>query len=143
MLPALARRVAHAGLRLHVANLTNAPEADSQVCLLLDQGFKAYHGIPLLAEGKVRGVLECFHRTAMDTDTEWLGFAGMLAAHAAIAIVNAALLEGLRHSNDELRAAYDSTIEGWGEHWICAIMRPRGTSAGSRRWRCVWLASSE
>lgn len=38
----LARRVAHAGLPLHVANLRNAPEADPRVCLLLDQGFKAY-----------------------------------------------------------------------------------------------------
>jgi GAF domain-containing protein len=81
--------------------------------LLLDQGFKAYHAIPLMAEEKVKGVLECFHRTAMDTDTEWLEFARMLAVQAAIAVVNAALLEGLRRSNDELRAAYDSTIEGW------------------------------
>lgn len=66
----------------------------------------------------------------METNTEWLGLVGMLAAQAAIAIVSAALLEGLRSSNQELRAAYDSTIEGWGR---ALDLRDHETEGHSRR----------
>ncbi|MCF6278508.1 MAG: HD-GYP domain-containing protein, partial [Anaerolineales bacterium] len=36
-----------------------------------------------------------------------------LAGQAAIAIDNATLFENLQRSNDELRLAYDTTLEGW------------------------------
>ncbi len=126
----LARRVVSVGLPLHIANLTDALTGDSRVALLRDKGLKAYHGIPLLADGKVKGVLECFHRNAVDTDAEWLEFAEILAAQAAIAIVNARLLDGLRRSNDNLRAAYDSTIEGWAR---ALDLRDHETEGHSRR----------
>ena len=71
----------------------------------------------------------------MEPDSEWLAFAAMLAEQAAIAIDNAALFEDLRRSNEELKVAYDSTIEGWCGPWTCATAIPRGIAAGSPRWR--------
>jgi PAS domain S-box-containing protein/putative nucleotidyltransferase with HDIG domain len=126
----LARRVAREGCPLHVPDLAHAPAPDARVHRLLEERFVAYHAIPLAAEGRVKGVLECFHRAPIEPDAEWLGFAGMLAGQAATAIDNAALLEGLRRSNEELRAAYDATIEGWSR---ALDLRDKETEGHSRR----------
>lgn len=81
--------------------------------LMVPEGFKSYYGAPLIAKGRVIGVLETFHRTEQVRDTEWKDFLLTLAGQAAIAIDNAALFEDLQHSNQDLRLAYDRTIEGW------------------------------
>jgi len=77
------------------------------------EGFICYVGIPLIAKDEVKGVLEIFHRTAMEPNQDWFDFAETLAGRAAIAIDNAQLFDGLQRSNTELRMAYDTTIEGW------------------------------
>jgi PAS domain S-box-containing protein/putative nucleotidyltransferase with HDIG domain len=77
------------------------------------EDFVCYYGVPLTAKGKVKGVLEVFHRTPLAPDTEWLEFLQSLAGQAAIAIENATLFDGLQRSNLELNLAYDATIEGW------------------------------
>jgi PAS domain S-box-containing protein len=77
------------------------------------EGFKCYFGVPLLAKGQVRGVLEIFNRSALKPDAEWLNFLETLAGQAAIAIDNATILAELQQSNTELALAYDATIEGW------------------------------
>jgi putative nucleotidyltransferase with HDIG domain len=69
--------------------------------------------VPLIAKGRVTGVLEIFHRAPLDAEQEWLDFLEALADQAAIAIDNAALFDGLQRSNLELIRAYDATIEGW------------------------------
>ena len=125
----LAGRVVRAGLPLFVPDLAQAP-VDGPRCRLVAEGFVTYHAIPLMAEGRVKGVLECFRRAAMEPDSEWLAFAAMLAEQAAIAIDNAALFEDLRRSNEELKVAYDSTIEGWAR---ALDLRDRDTEGHSRR----------
>jgi putative nucleotidyltransferase with HDIG domain len=77
------------------------------------EGFITYYGIPLIAKGQVKGVLEVFHRTRFDTNVEWQNFLETLAGQAAIAIDNASLFDGLQRSNVELMLAYDTTLEGW------------------------------
>jgi HD-GYP domain-containing protein (c-di-GMP phosphodiesterase class II) len=81
--------------------------------LIAAERFVAYYGLPLVAKGQVRGVLEIFHRAPLDPDPEWLSFLEALAGQAAIAIENARLFDGLQRSNLELTMAYDNTIEGW------------------------------
>ncbi|MBK7450655.1 MAG: HD domain-containing protein [Anaerolineales bacterium] len=66
-----------------------------------------------MVKGQIKGVLEVFHRTKLDPDTEWFDFLNTLASHLAIAVDNAALFESLQRSNAELTLAYDATIEGW------------------------------
>jgi len=81
--------------------------------LLADEGFVAYYSVPLIAKGRIKGVLEIFHRAPFNPDDEWLEFLSALAAQAAIAIDNALLFAGLQRSNEELASAYDTTLAGW------------------------------
>jgi len=77
------------------------------------EDFVCYFGIPLIAKGKIKGVLEIFNRSPFDQDKEKLDFMETLAGQIAIAIDNATLYEDLQQSNSELSLAYDATIEGW------------------------------
>ena len=77
------------------------------------EGFLAYVGVPLIAKGQIKGVLEVYHRSLHQPDSEWLNLLEMLAREAAIAIDNAQLFAGLQQSNIELVLAYDATIAGW------------------------------
>jgi response regulator RpfG family c-di-GMP phosphodiesterase len=77
------------------------------------EGFVHYFGVPLIAKDEIVGVLEIFHRTALNPDLEWLGFMESLAGQIAIAIDNATLFRDLQRSNMDLIKAYDATIEGW------------------------------
>ena len=78
-----------------------------------NEGFVSYHGVPLVANGQVKGVLELWHRSPFHLDEEDLEFLETLAGQAAIAVDNANLFRELQRSNDELSMAYDSTIAGW------------------------------
>ena len=77
------------------------------------EDFIYYFGLPLIVKGKVKGVLEVFHRAPLHPYAEWLDFLDTLAGQAAIAIENSTLFESLERSNHELSQAYDATIEGW------------------------------
>jgi HD-GYP domain-containing protein (c-di-GMP phosphodiesterase class II) len=77
------------------------------------EGFIAYYGVPLVAKGQVKGVLEFFHRSLLIFDQEWVNFLEAIAGQAAIAIDNAELFENLQRSKDDLTRSYDATIEGW------------------------------
>jgi PAS domain S-box-containing protein len=79
-----------------------------------EEEFKAYIAVPLMAQGKVKGVLEIFQRSTFDPSTEWLGFLEPMSTQAAIAIDNAAMFDSLQRSNMDLTLSYDATIEGWG-----------------------------
>ena len=96
-----------------IPNLPEGGEAFVRAPLLLGEGFIAYYAVPLLTKGQVIGVLEIFHRSALDPAPDWLDFLEMLAGQAAIAIDNATLFEDLQRSNARLAQAYDTTLEGW------------------------------
>jgi PAS domain S-box-containing protein len=99
---------------VHIAELsTEAPDFFKRAPALAQEGFVAYYAVPLIAKGRVQGVLELFHRKPMDLDKERLDFLETLSGQAAIAIDNASLLEHLQRSNDELLLAYDATLAGW------------------------------
>ncbi len=70
-------------------------------------------GIPLIAKGQIKGVLEIFHRNRIEPDMDWLDFLHALGAQTAIAIDNAEMFGQLQRSNTNLTLAYDATIEGW------------------------------
>jgi putative nucleotidyltransferase with HDIG domain len=81
--------------------------------LLEAEGFIAYCGVPLVAKGQVRGVLEVFHRSPIAMDHDWQSFLEALAGQAAIAVDNAVLFSDLQRANVNLTLAYDTTLEGW------------------------------
>ena len=80
---------------------------------LEDEEFITYYGIPLVAKGQLKGVLEIYNRSILEPDEDWLNFFRSLAEQASIAIDNAQLFENLHRSNIELSMAYNATIEGW------------------------------
>ncbi len=81
--------------------------------LLTEEKFISYYGVPLVAKGKVKGVLEIFNRSSLAHDAEWMQFLEALAGQTAIAIDSSSTFQELQHSNMELALAYDATIEGW------------------------------
>ncbi|MEE9524646.1 MAG: HD domain-containing phosphohydrolase [Thermodesulfovibrionales bacterium] len=98
--------------------------------LVNQDNFKSYFALPLIAKGKVKGVLEVFHRAPLEPDDEWFEFLESLAGHAAIAIDNAMMFDDLQQSRDELIMAYDTTIEGWSK---ALDFRDKETEGHSRR----------
>jgi HD-GYP domain-containing protein (c-di-GMP phosphodiesterase class II) len=81
--------------------------------LLADENFVSYVGIPLVIKGKIKGVLEIFHRSPLKPAPGWIKFLETLAGQAAIAIDNSQLFQDVQRTNSELIVAYDATIEGW------------------------------
>jgi PAS domain S-box-containing protein/putative nucleotidyltransferase with HDIG domain len=98
---------------VHIPNLSAEPDNLFLKTLLTDDDFVCYFGVPLIAKGQVKGVLEVFHRSTLEPDTEWFDFLNTLAGQTALAIENAMLFESLQRSNSEITLAYDATIEGW------------------------------
>jgi len=77
------------------------------------ENFIGYCAAPLVAHGKLKGVLELFHRTPLKRDKDWFRFLETLTGQAAIALENTFLISDLKKVNDELLQAYRITIEGW------------------------------
>jgi PAS domain S-box-containing protein/putative nucleotidyltransferase with HDIG domain len=105
-----------AALERHLVSLSDIkerPEVFKNSPTFAEEGFCSYHGIPLIAKGQVRGVMEIFHRKAFTPDPDWMDFLEAMATQTAIAIDNVLLFENIERSHMELMMAYDSTLEGW------------------------------
>jgi PAS domain S-box-containing protein/putative nucleotidyltransferase with HDIG domain len=98
---------------VQISNMKDETDKLFQKTHLAGEDFVCYYGMPLIAKGQVKGVLEIYHRSVLEPDAEWLNFMNSLAGQAAIAIENSTLFENLQRSNSELGMAYDATIEGW------------------------------
>jgi PucR C-terminal helix-turn-helix domain/GAF domain/GGDEF-like domain len=70
-----------------------------------DEGLVAILGVPLIRGSRVIGVLYAADRSERSFDRSEVALLGSLAAHAAIALDNARLLEETRTALDELSAA--------------------------------------
>ena len=98
---------------LRVPRLTSTPTHTVRDAWFAAEGFATYFGMPLVAKGAVRGVLEVFQRAPLAPDEEWLDFLETLGEQAAIAVDNSLLFADLQRSNTDLELAYDTTLEGW------------------------------
>ncbi|MDQ2691028.1 MAG: PAS domain S-box protein [Chloroflexota bacterium] len=125
-----AGRVARNGRMIKIDNLEEATQDPLFAALFAKEHFAFYCGVPLIAKGKTKGVLEVFHRASRQPERDWLDFLSLLAGQAAIAIDNATLFENLQQTNEELVRAYDTTIEGWSR---ALDLRDRETEGHTRR----------
>jgi HD-GYP domain-containing protein (c-di-GMP phosphodiesterase class II) len=114
---------------IQIPDISAAMEA-IPATLTAAEGFKAYYNMPLIAKNEVKGVLEVFQRTVMEPGNEWLSFLNALAVQTAIAIDNNQLFVNLQRSNEELRNAYEATLEGWAR---ALEMRDRETQGHTQR----------
>ncbi|MEI7645282.1 MAG: HD domain-containing phosphohydrolase [Chloroflexales bacterium] len=69
--------------------------------------------VPMIARERVVGVLQVQSFILGSFSLDHAAMLGMAANIAAVAIENARLVNDLRHSNRELRHAYENTLEGW------------------------------
>jgi PAS domain S-box-containing protein/putative nucleotidyltransferase with HDIG domain len=115
---------------IHVNQLQVEVENPRLAKALIGEGFTTYYGIPLIAKGALRGVLEIFNRTSLGPDEEWFGLLDALAGRAALAIDTIKVLENLERSNQDLLYSYDATIEGWSR---ALDLRDKETEGHSQR----------
>jgi PAS domain S-box-containing protein len=129
---------------MSIPDITASKQRCVRANLLKKEAFVTYYGIPMIAQGKVKGVLELFHRSPMTFDQEWLNFIEALVGHAAVVIDNTELVDSLKRSKEalqqskeqlqqsqeELIHAYDATIEGWAR---ALELRDAETEGHSRR----------
>jgi len=109
----LAGQVARTRHIIEIEELDSVTDLAPRDRMLVEAGYASYIGVPLVASGELRGVLELLHREKTRLDVEQRGFFESAAWQAAIAIDNAALVDELSRSNIELVEAYESTLEGW------------------------------
>ncbi|MDA8165477.1 MAG: PAS domain S-box protein [Desulfobacteraceae bacterium] len=115
---------------IRIPDLKKEGERLTYPSLFAGEDFVSYYGVPLVAKGQVKGVLEIFHRSPLRPDDEWLEFLEGMALQASIAIDNNSLFLDLQQSNLDLTMAYDSTIEGWSR---ALDYRDKETEGHSRR----------
>lgn len=125
----LAGQVVMKGRIEHIPDLQAAGEIGRDP-LLTREGFVSYIGVPLIVKGQIKGLFEIFNRSPLTPSEEWLQFMQTLTGQAAIAIDNSQLFENLQRSNQEIRQAYDTTLEGWAR---ALELRDRETEGHTRR----------
>jgi len=122
-----------AALERRILHGTSLPNHQNEVMyspIFSQEGFVDYYAVPLIAKGDLMGVLEIFHRSPIQTDTEWLNFLETLGKQAAIAIDNARLFKDKQYSVAKIEQAYDTTIEGWSH---ALDLRDKETEEHTRR----------
>lgn len=125
-----AGRAALSRQTIHVKNLASRHTDILRSPLFAQEAFIDYYAIPLIAKGRVLGVLEIFHRSSIKAEADWVDFMNMLAGQAAIAIDNALLFNNFEQTNTALIMAYDATIEGWSR---ALELRDRETQGHTQR----------
>lgn len=126
----LAGQAAREGRMIQAPNLAWKPEVFEGDLSRAAEGFVWYWAVPLIAKGKVKGVLEIFGRSIIETDPEWQECLEILVGQAAIAIDSATMFQELQRTNRNLAEAYEATIEGWGR---ALDLRDQETEGHSRR----------
>ncbi len=109
----LAGRAALERQIIHYPNLEEYEATPGLAKVISKEGFVVYYGVPLVAKGELVGVLEIYHRSPLEPDSEWLNFLKTLAGQAAIAISNAVLFDDLQQAKVGMEVSYAKTLEGW------------------------------
>ncbi len=87
------------GRRIETVTALGAFSQFRRRSLFAREGFKSYGAVPLIARGKLMGVLEVFHREQLQPDQEWMEFLDALGSEAAIAIDSADMYDQLQKTS--------------------------------------------
>jgi HD-GYP domain-containing protein (c-di-GMP phosphodiesterase class II) len=123
-------RIALSKEMLVLPNLALAGQDLQRPQMIEQERFVSYVGLPLVAKGQIKGILEVYHRALFEINEDWMAFLNLLSAQTAIAVDNSQLFENLERVNAEVILAYDATIEGWSQ---ALEMRGGETKGHSRR----------
>lgn len=86
--------------------------------------------IPLIAKGKLQGLVLFFAHAAYHHDEHLAATRDMLVGQAAIALDNGRMVSAIQRLNFDLQLAYEETIEGWAR---LLDLRDEETEGHSRR----------
>ncbi len=86
------------GRRIETVTALGAFSQFRRRSLFAREGFRSYGAVPLIARGKLMGVLEVFHRAELQPDQEWNEFLEALASEASIALDNAGMYQQLQRT---------------------------------------------
>jgi PAS domain S-box-containing protein len=109
----------HAGrvaLSLKMEFISDLGQIDDKLTQKLRQigkEFASYAGVPLVAKGELKGVLQIFTHSLLQPSQDWMDFLEALSDQAAIAINSALLFNEQQQSHARLTRAYEDTIDGW------------------------------
>ena len=84
------------GRRIETVTALGAFSQFRRRSLFAREGFRSYGAVPLIARGKLMGVLEVFHRAQLQPDQEWNEFLEALGSEASIALDNAGMYQQLQ-----------------------------------------------
>jgi len=107
-----AGRVALERNLMHIPDIRMDQTEFARSPLFRQENFVTYSGVPLMAKGRILGVIEIFHRSSFTPDADLRSFLVTAAGQAAIAVDSAKMFSDLQRSNIELSLAYDAAIEG-------------------------------
>ena len=119
---------------ISIPDLASQPSDPYLAPGLLQEKFANYYAVPVIAKGKVKGVLEIYHRSLLQPDDDWLDFLSTMANQAAVAIDSANLFQDLQRTNAELSLAYDAAIESWAQ-----VLELSNRENGAHAYRVVEL----
>ena len=77
------------------------------------ENFISAFTVPLVAKGKLYGVLELFYRRSVQNDLEWGEYLETLGRQVAMAIDSISMFDQLQQTLMVQQTALDSTIESW------------------------------
>ena len=109
----LAGRAALHRVPMQTADLDDPAASPIHHPLLVHHQFADALAIPLIANDRLLGVVELFHRAPIALTSEQMEFLNVLMGQLAVAVEHMVLIKDLRRANDELIRAYDGIIEGW------------------------------
>lgn len=109
-----------------ISDLTQGSSDFERLPLFPSEKFVIYFGVPLIAKGRVLGVMEIFHRSPLRSDEDWMDFLGIIAGQTAIAIDSAMMFKELQKANLELSVAYNATIDAWSRALDLRDREPEG-----------------
>jgi putative nucleotidyltransferase with HDIG domain len=98
--------------------------------IMEEQGFNIYYASPMIAKGKILGIVEVFRRNELEEEEIWVEFFEALTGQVSMALENAKLLFELQNAKEDLLLAYDQTIEALS---YALDLRDKETKGHSRR----------
>ena len=111
----LAGKVARQRVMVQISDLAQESSRFARTVLAGSEGFISYLGVPLLANGQVKGVVEIFNRAPIKFAPEELDFLNGILTRLAVAAEDTWFIRDIQQQHDQLAQAYDQTLMAWAQ----------------------------
>jgi len=109
----LVAQVVHTHKTTPFLSFADEPDAIAGFPTIQEEGFTGLCLAPLIAKGRVLGVLAVFTRGLPEREEAWPSYLDAMAARAAIAVDNATIFREMNESHLHISRAFDEVLTGW------------------------------